>query len=387
MTDCGEASECCCTSMEVTAGTYYRTYMNSGSGPTGEADPATVSGLRLDKYLVTVGRYRQFVNGGRGHIPAAGAGKHAYLNGGQGLANNGADGGFEPGWVTEDEYYVAPTNANLACSPTWNFATWTATASTQENLPINCVNWYEAYAFCIWDGGFLPSEAEWEFAAAGGSQQREYPWGSTNPAGEYVCYAADADIQEQYAIYGCDYPPNSTCTASCDSQVMAIAPVGTAVLGAGRWGQLDLAGEVWEWNLDWYAPLSACTDCTDATPGTARVMMGGDYSDPAPVLQYRYYFWPFGLSGGRRQAATGGSDGIGGVGTGVMGLLARRARAVLRCGDAGQGAVPSALGAGGAVDRRSGGAGREESARGRVRRARHAKELAVPGVRGALRVA
>ncbi|MGO9835775.1 MAG: SUMF1/EgtB/PvdO family nonheme iron enzyme [Polyangiaceae bacterium] len=34
---------------------------------------------------------------------------------------------------------------------------------------IDCVNWYESYTFCIWDGGFLPSEAEWEYAAGGGS--------------------------------------------------------------------------------------------------------------------------------------------------------------------------------------------------------------------------
>jgi formylglycine-generating enzyme required for sulfatase activity len=47
----------------------------------------------------------------------------------------------------------------------------------------------EAYAFCIWDGGFLPSEAEWECAAAGGPDQREYPWGSTDPgtANLYDC--------------------------------------------------------------------------------------------------------------------------------------------------------------------------------------------------------
>ena len=92
-------------------------------------------------------------------------------------------------------------------------ATWTASSTGgQENLPINCVNWYEAYAFCIWDGGFLPSEAEWEYAAAGGSEQRQYPWGTTAPG-----------TMNQYAIYGSYYTGNST----------GLAPVGTAAAGRG----------------------------------------------------------------------------------------------------------------------------------------------------------
>jgi formylglycine-generating enzyme len=97
MTNCGpggSGTESCCTSLEVTGGTYYRTYGHDGSGPTAEADPATVSGFRMDKYLVTVGRFRQFVNawdGGVGYVPPAGSGKHTYLNGGNGLnATEGA---------------------------------------------------------------------------------------------------------------------------------------------------------------------------------------------------------------------------------------------------------------------------------------------------------
>ncbi|MGA3125003.1 MAG: hypothetical protein ABSF69_30050, partial [Polyangiaceae bacterium] len=65
MTNCGPGGmgdESCCTSPEVTPGSYNRTYTNLGNGPTAEADPATVSGFRLDKYLVTVGRFRQYVN-------------------------------------------------------------------------------------------------------------------------------------------------------------------------------------------------------------------------------------------------------------------------------------------------------------------------------------
>ena len=169
--NCGASgSESCCTSLEMGSGLYSRTYANDGGGPTGEADPASVTGLRLDKYDVTVGRFRQFVNvvlppdGGTGWLPVAGAGKHTHLNQGLGLTNSGGAGTYEPGWVASDNSNIAPTNGNLACQV--NFSTWTASAGSQENLPINCVNWWESYAFCIWDGGFLPSEAEWEYAAA-----------------------------------------------------------------------------------------------------------------------------------------------------------------------------------------------------------------------------
>jgi Sulfatase-modifying factor enzyme 1 len=178
MTNCGpggSGTESCCASLGVTGGTFYRTYdtsffvpLTADGGPTAEADPATVSSVRLDKYSVTVGRFRQFVSavsppdGGAGWLPAPGSGKHAYLSGGNGLANSAAPPGYEPGWSALDNVNIAPTDANLSCG------TWTPSPGVQENFPINCVNWYEAYAFCIWDGGFLPSEAEWEYAAAGG---------------------------------------------------------------------------------------------------------------------------------------------------------------------------------------------------------------------------
>ncbi len=272
MTDCHHPSdESCCASLEVTPnGAYYRTYTNSGSGPTGEADPATVSGFRMDKYLVTVGRFRRFVsawNGGSGYTPPAGSGKHTHLNGGSGL--NATGGGYEPGWVTSDNNNVSPKDSNLACDP--SYGTWTTSAGSNEALPINCVNWWEAYAFCIWDGGFLPSEAEWEYAAAGGSQQQEYPWGTMPPDPTY-----------QLAIYGCYYPSGSgSCTG-----VTNIAPVGTAKAGFGLWGQLDLAGEVFEWNLDWLASsyVNPCTDCANLTAASVRVLRGGRFSDPASNL-------------------------------------------------------------------------------------------------------
>jgi formylglycine-generating enzyme required for sulfatase activity len=274
MTDCGASKDDCCTSLEVTGGKYYR-LPNPISGQGSDQAPATVSSFRLDKYDVTVGRFRQFVaawNGGAGWTPPAGSGKHTYLNGGLGLVDVGAGGGYETGWVGSDKVSIAPTSTNLACdSPS---GTWTDSPGTQENLPINCVTWYEAYAFCIWDGGFLPSEAEWAYAAAGGSEQREYPWGSTDPG-----------MGSQYAIHDCEYPVAGVQACGGPGTVTSIAPVGTAVLGAGRWGQLDLAGNLRQWTLDWYATyVDPCSDCAFLTASSQwpyRVYRGSRFNESA----------------------------------------------------------------------------------------------------------
>jgi formylglycine-generating enzyme len=294
VTNCGDGglgTESCCTSLPVTGGTFFRTYTYGETSS--YADPATVSGFRLDKYLVTVGRFRQYVSyltSSAGAPPASGSGKHIHLNGGQGLANSGSPGTYESGWgatawnALNDSLSGLPDiasgpgaasiwNTNLACDP--GYATWTAAPGSGENLPINCVDWYEAYAFCIWDGGFLPSEAEWEYAAAGGSQQREYPWGATAPG-----------MTNQYAIYGdgeseCYYPSG---TATACTGVANFAPVGTAIRGAGDFGQLDLVGEVFEWNLDWYATYATCTDCADLTPASNRVMRGDLLNDVSVLV-------------------------------------------------------------------------------------------------------
>ena len=276
VTDGGSDGESCCTSLEVPAGTYFRTYTNTGIGPTGEADPATVSGFRLDKYDVTVGRFAQFASAWRGGwLPAPGSGKHTHLNGGHGLANSASPGAYEPGWIASDDQYIAPTDMNLAClgdvpsSSRVSNATWTTSAGDRENLPINCVAWYDAYAFCIWDGGFLPSEAEFEYAAAGGSQQREYPWGSAAPG-----------TDNDYAIYGCHFPAGAKrCSATTE---LNITPVGAASSGVGLWGQLDLGGEVDSWNLDSWDDVyvDPCTDCTYlAISATNGVLRGGAFEE------------------------------------------------------------------------------------------------------------
>jgi sulfatase modifying factor 1 len=292
---CGPSDESCCTSLAVAAGTFCRTYdpatpdggfeVAADGGPIGLADPATVSGFRLDKYEVTVGRFRQFVTYlmAGGSLPGEGSGKHTYVNGGLGLAaitSPGTSVGYEQGWSVGKDDNVFPFAPRPLSDPTLpevidstelscgGLGTWTESASGNETLPINCVDWYEAYAFCIWDGGFLPTAAEWEYAAAGGSAQLEYPWGTVAPG-----------VANQYAIFGCYYGD----AGSCD-----LAPVGTASLGVGPWGQVDLAGNVSEWSLDApplppstpYPFIDPCTDCLEVGSDTG-LAGGGSFASIA----------------------------------------------------------------------------------------------------------
>jgi sulfatase modifying factor 1 len=280
MTTCGaggSGSESCCASLEVPGGTFDRAYdsfvdagvtIAADGGPPGEAAPASVSAFRLDRNLVTVGRFRQFVSAVvGGWLPAPGEGKHTHLNGGFGLVNVGAppDAGpvYETGWD-------ATWNANLATTVSgWNSnliqgvnATWTKTVGSNENLPITLADWWESYAFCIWDGGFLPSHAELEFAAAGGSEQRQYPWSPPYPGATSVSCS------------------NANYTG-CLMGAAANAVGSESPAGDGKWGQSDLAGNVWEWTLDWNysGGLTVCVNCANLAPAAASagVVRGGSF--------------------------------------------------------------------------------------------------------------
>jgi len=271
--DCGPGSnESCCASPPVDGGGFYRSYDGVTPGYTSMAYLATVSGFKLDKYEVTVGRFRQFVGAWvSGWRPVDGAGTHGHLNGGKGLANSASPGTYETGWQTGWAGNLATAegawDTNLSCSSLYQ--TWTPSAASNENRPINCVTWHEAYAFCIWDGGFLPSEAEWNYAASAGSDQRGYPWGSTAPG-------ANAAL----AAYGCNYGGSGTCAG-----VANIAPVGSVAAGNGKYGQADLAGNVWEWTLDWYANyVFPCNDCSYLVAVSDRTLRGGSFYDPISDL-------------------------------------------------------------------------------------------------------
>ena len=260
---CGPAgaSPCCANSL-VTGGTYYRSYDIGADGYYKDMRwPATVSDFRLDTYEVTVGRFRQFVNAGMGtqaRLPPDGAGARR-LNGMAG------QGGWDSTWNTSLTTNTAALVAAVKCDA--KYQSWTDTPGANEALPMNCVTWYEAFLFCAWDGGFLPTEAEWNLAAAGGNEQRAYPW--SNPASSLTISCSHANVT--FSTTHCVNPP-----------IGAVNRVGSeSPLGDGKYGQSDLAGNVREWTLDLYQSTYAnpCNDCAVLTAGSSRGQRGGGFYD------------------------------------------------------------------------------------------------------------
>jgi len=118
----------------------------------------------------------------------------------------------------------------------------------------------------------LPTEAEWNYAAAGGSEQRFYPWSDPFPPGSET-------IDGTYAAYGCltDGSPQNDCAFT------DILPVGSrSPKGDGRWGQADLGGNMDEWNLDYgnFTYPMPRNDCANLISAYGRRTRGGCWQGP-----------------------------------------------------------------------------------------------------------
>jgi formylglycine-generating enzyme len=298
--NCGPAGESCCTTLTVTGGSFYRGFDNGGAVQGGLPVPNFVSNptdlvqvgtFYLDRYEITIGRFRTF-------LTAYDAWLVNSLHSGVGadpnrLTYSTPDGGTTTtGWQADEfgscvmpktgQHCVLPSAQEVVSdiaarcdTPNGDPSTgdWTPTPGDKEGNPMPCITWYEAMMFCIFDGGRLPTEAEWNFAAAGGARQLAFPW--SNPPG-------DTTISNSLAAYGV---------------LNEAAPVGSYPLGAGPFGQYDLAGNVWEWTLDSPNP-SATADGSLAYGGDPNnpvdmsgldqedhTVRGGSFEDPSADLR------------------------------------------------------------------------------------------------------
>ncbi|MBV8714518.1 MAG: formylglycine-generating enzyme family protein [Chloroflexi bacterium] len=134
--------------------------------------------------------------------------------------------------------------------------------------PVVHVAWEDVCAYADWAGKAIPTEAEWEFAARGGLEGAMFTWGDDmNPdgrimaktwQGEFPWKNAAPDGWERTAPVG-SFPPNG-------------------------FGLFDMAGNVWEWTTDYYAPDHASNEmehacCAPANPRVESVERSYDPAD------------------------------------------------------------------------------------------------------------
>ena len=135
----------------------------------------------------------------------------------------------------------------------------------RQNHPVVHVSWFDAVAFAEWAGGRLPTEAEWEFAARGGLDQSELPWGNDLMLeGEHKCN-----------IWTGTFPNEDTA----EDGYAGTCPVDA--FKPNRFGLFNCSGNVWEWCSDWFStrfgderPL---VNPEGAQFGTHRVIKGGSF--------------------------------------------------------------------------------------------------------------
>jgi formylglycine-generating enzyme required for sulfatase activity len=195
--------------------------------------PVTLEAFYMDRYEVSVAQFADFLN----ELAPAG-----YQRSCPGLGCF-----FSRQLIGTTSYLLeeaGPDSDRPAYSPLAGY----------ENYPANHVSWYGARDYCAAMGARLPTEAEWEYAARG-TDGRIYPWGNEPP-------------DESRAVFASDSFTN-------------LKPVDALPEGVSPFGVFGLAGSVWEWVADYYAPdyygQSPTENPTGPVDGPGRVTRGGGW--------------------------------------------------------------------------------------------------------------
>jgi formylglycine-generating enzyme required for sulfatase activity len=153
---------------------------------------------------------------------------------------------------------VCPPEGCSNCDQWWSVvpgANWRHPTGPESSIegkddhPVVQVCYEDALAYCQWAGRRLPTEAEWEFAARGGLEQKRFYWGDElTPGGKWMAN-----------IFQGEFPVRDEGSDG----FVGIAPVRS--YPPNPYGLYDMCGNVWEWCSDWYRP-----GYEDASPSSVR---------------------------------------------------------------------------------------------------------------------
>jgi formylglycine-generating enzyme len=232
---------------------YQDAFVADGEGP---VRPVSLSPFRIDAYPVTNREFAEFVEATKYRTESEIFGWSFVF------------------WAQlPEDRFEELVEDTVAAAPWWckvQGAWWRqpegpgSDVNERRGHPVVHVSWSDAAAYAEWAGKALPTEAQWEYAARGGLEQKLYPWGDElTPNGQHLCN-----------IWQGRFPLENTnedgFAATCP--VDSFAPNG--------FGLYSMTGNVWEWCSDWFYTDFAATltlDPKGPRQGQAKVMKGGSF--------------------------------------------------------------------------------------------------------------